>query len=617
MSAKDLLILHGEKAVVGVVGALCLWTMYGAMTNQDIRAAGGDKGMSADKIKDAIAFIDNYRREAKPPILKTVPAYADRLATNLGTPLVPDRAVDWLTAHPDLGPVIQTLNFYYVYEAMPPKITAVDRVGSVELEVSDILGIRDFDRIFDGDSATATRNTGAKIDNHADVIGAMIERQDGDNWIPVGDMVPYEKFGAPIAVTDVKEYGSYNFRARLVIAATGFPFRQADGAGSMLVLDGRALPEDADADAASAFMARVNLAVGGDPREAELNARFIRPGTVKAAELQDRELAYLGPWSDPVSVTVSSSIRFQLDKLAMDPTKEEATFLLTKLMRDETQQAWVEVQKFVVEKPNKLGGVVLADNPLTEIVANEKIDLTTPFVLTKVTRDVERTIYYEIKEKARTDGEDGKMLELRTKTTKTDTATVKNTLSGAELVLVKLGRITPPVGANRIIDPPIEGGDEEQWFRTDPAAFEQAPLVPKAPVKFEPGTGPLAELNTNGNNLAKTNTPYYELSTGELIWYEPLNKTVMRAYKVGAEPVAPKVYEVPMVDPGMNPDMNPGAAQPGNSRRRRGRGEEEVPPGMEGMPPDGMPPGMPPEFMNPESMPPGVQPDAGKAPRRR
>ncbi len=588
MSPKDLAILHGEKAVVGLVGVICLWIMYGAINNPDIRASAST-GMTAGKIKEEIAYIEEYRPKAQPPQLKSVPRYANRLASDLANAVVADTVMAWTTAHPDLGPTVGLSDFFYVYEAMPPQFKAADQVGAVSLTLGLPPAIRLLERIGDGDDIVWKRAAGGAIENHATIVGARIQRQDGESWVPVGGIIPFEKFGEPIHLTDAKDFATYTFRAQFLIAASGYRFGQGDG-GSVLVHAGRALPEDADKDAASVYIARLNRAVAGVD-EAALVEGLIRPeSTVPAGIiLEANETLHVGPWSEPSSVTVSSPIRFQLTRLAPDLDNIEATFLLTKLMRDGERSAWLNVQSFRVKRGEVLGGVVEEVNPLDERKMKTKIDLTTPFVLVRVERDVERIIYHQVRDVARKDGQPGRELELRTRTARTDAAVLKNTRTNTESTFVRLGRVTIPLG-DVILDPPIQGGDEAQAFREDAAGFKPQPLRIAEPILHQPDAGPLEELRKAGDALAKTDTPYYELSTGELVYWEPINKRVLRIWKLGVVPPAPVAAPVRTPDP-----------------RRPGPG----------VPPEGemLPDMMSPDMMDPSMMPPGG--GGAPAPRRR
>ncbi len=629
MSPKDLLVLHGEKALVTVVALICVWIMFGAATDPDIRASAAQGGMTADQIKENIAKINEYRPRAQPPILKQVPAYANRLSSDLGRPVVAETMMGWTTTHPDLGPTVVVHDFFYIYEALPPKLAAADKVGAVSLSLTLPDSVRDLDRIGDKDDVLWKRAAGGSIENHATILGAQIERKKDDTWVPVGKgMIPFAEMNVPIQITDVQDFGTYTFRARYIIAASGYRYGQGEG-GSVIVHAGRTIPLKGDDTAAAVYLARVNKALAGD--EPDVAPKLIHPTDTipKGVELRNKESAYNGPWSDPVAVTVSSPIRFQLARLSpdFDADKIEATFLLTKLIREGDRQGWVEMQTVKVKKGDKLGGMIKAKHPLRDDGWERALDLSTPFELVRIERDVERILYRQIKDQARSDGKPGRELVTKDKPYKADLAVLKNTRTGEEVTVAKLGRITVPLG-DPILDPPTLGGDEAQDFKDHPGEFVMPPLDPKAPTLHQPGEGPLEELHAEGDGLAVTDTPYYELSTGELIYYEPINKTVLRKWKLGVTPPAPLIKTPPVapVPPAGTPAVNPtgpngpnganGTNGPNGADRGRRRPDSEggVPgsqpgPSME----DGDQYQPPEERMPPEDFVPPDQP----APRRR
>jgi len=569
MSPKDLMVLHGEKAVVGVVALICVWIMFGSATDPDIRASSAQGGMTADQIKEAISKINEYRPRAQPPILKQVPAYADRLASDLGRPVVAESMMAWTTQHPDLGPTVVNHEFLYIYEALPPKLAAADKVGAVSLALTLPESVRNLDRIGDGDDVLWKRAAGGSIENHATILGVQIERQKDDSWVPVGKgMIPFAEMNDPIQITDVQDFGTYSFRARYVIVASGYRYGQGEG-GSIIVHAGRTIPLKGDDTAAATYLARVNKGLAGE--EPEVGPKLIRPTDTipMGVELRNKESLFNGPWSDPVAVTVSSPIRFQLARLSpdFDPDKVEATFLLTKLIREGDRQGWVEMQTVKVKKGAKLGGIIQAKHPLRDDDLNRDLDLSTPFELVRIERDVERILYRQIKDQARSDGKPGRELVPKDKPYKADLAVLKNTRTGEEVTLVKLGRVTIPLG-DVILDPPTLGGDEAQEFKDHPGEFVLPPLNPKAPIVHQPGEGPLEELRAEGDGLAVTDTPYYELSTGELIYYEPINKAVLRKWKLGVTPPTPVIKAPPVrpAPPAGVPAGNP--VGPDNGRRR-------------------------------------------------
>jgi len=280
-----------------------------------------------------------------------------------------------------------------------------------------------------------------------------------------------------------------------------------------------------------------------------------------------------------------------------------ATILLTKLLRGDGQEKWLKLQKFTLRPGDILGGPKNEDNPLTPETSKEEFDLTTPFKLDKLEKEVERILYYEVKAVARPDGK-GRMLDFKPKTVMTDVATFSNTRTGEVVKLVKLGRLIRPGDPQARIYPDLTAAEEDKLFEADPGTFKQQPLKPDPPVKHAPGTGPLEELRKKGDRLATTDTDYFEMPDGRLYYWQPLNKDVFMRLTPGAtykahEAVAP----VPVPEPA--------APRPPGGKTRPPEGPTP------GFPPGGIPPGsMPPGGMPPGSMPPGGMPPGAMPPQR-
>jgi hypothetical protein len=601
MAAQDFFILHGEKVAVGVVGAVCAYLVINAFTNDGIRPLkGGDAGTSAEDIKGSIQFISDYRPKAKPPILKPVPEYAARMKNDFARTLSAPPQMAWVTAHPDIVPFVLTgkLSYVYVYELLAPKLELKDAIGSFEVKIAVPEAQRVSDRCSDKDDQTWSRADPNPIENHATIIGAIIEQQVGKGeWAPLNDgkPVPFEDFAKGLSVPTV-DWESYGFRGHLVAAATGYTFSDAPG-GEVMVANGRWMdvettPTEEDF---KALLGAVNK------NNAAALAKFLHPAQVAGITLKPQESAYVGPQSDAVVLRAQSAVKFQLLKLDPDPANPAnsmATVLLTKLLRDHDKEGWVEMQKFSVKPGGKLGGDVVAIDPSIGGTIKTHIDLSTPFELVKVDKDVERIAYYELKTVARKDGKPGKEFEVRPKASASDTATFKNTKTGELLVLAKLGTLSRPSNPDAMITPDLEPVEERKAFEKDPGAFVQQELKPAPPIKHAPGTGPLDELFRKGDKTAQTDTDYYEMPDGRLYYYEPLNKKVLQLWKAGVTP-KPKV-ELPKPEPKPEAPPKPDPRKPAPA----GAVPPDVPPGA--MPPGMIPPGaMPPGMIPPDGMVPG------------
>lgn len=591
MAARDFFILHGEKVAVGVVGTMCAYLVINAFTNEGIRPVGGAGGASAKSIKDDIQFIDSYRPKALAPILKPVPEYASRMKNDFGRTIPAAPLMSWTSAHPDLGPttVVGRLSFAYIYELLPPVVTVKDAIGSVVVTVDLPPSQRDGERLSDSLEQKWTRkDTNSTVENHAEIVGAIIEQQTANGeWTPVngGAMLPVEEFATGVTLPTL-DYESYAFRARLVARASGFRF-EGNGGGEVLVADGRWKDPETPVveNDLKQVVAEINI------NKPATVAKFLRPSEVAGVAADGNDSTYLGPQNAPVKLRAQSAVKFQLLKLDPDPNNpadSTATVLLTKLMRGNGKEGWIEMQKFTVKKGMKLGDTRQIDVPIDERPDKVPVDLSTPFELVKIEKDVKRIFYWELKLVARKDGKPGKEFELRSKDKVTDTVTFKNGRTGELLVLTKLDRLTRPNNPDAMITPDLQTLDEKEAFEKDAGAFVQQELLPVAPIKHAPDAGPLQELLRKGDPLAKTDTDYYEMPDGRLFYYEPNNKKVMpNVWKPGvtpkpkveapkpAAPVEPKGPAVPSDMPTSDAPMMPPAGSP--------------PPGM--FPPGTVPPG--------------------------
>mgnify|MGYP000754729573 CR=1 FL=1 len=601
MAAQDFLILHGEKLAVGLIGVICAVLLFNAFTNDGIRSTGGEGGISAATIKSDIEYVVDYRPKAREPVLEAVPEYAAQMKEAFSRAIPATPLMAWTTAHPDMGPGdggADKLSFVYVYELLTPILTVNDVIGSFVVTVALPEPQRSGDRLSDKDDVVWSRKAGENnlVSNSATVMGAVIEQQVGMGpWEPINEGKPllFDDFLTGVSVPTV-DYETYSFRARLLAVATGYRF-EVPGGGEVMVANGR-WQVAADAEPTEEDFRRLMVAANTGNQAAL--AGFLRPVEVADLSLKANESAYLGPQTEPVSLRAQSALKFQLLKLdpdPEDPAKSSALVLLTKLIRAGERQGWLEMQKFSLKPGMKLGKPdVPIPDPTTDSPLDVRHDLTTPFELVKVDKDVERILYYELKAVARKDGKPGKELEVRPKVTSSDTATFKNTKTGELLVLAKLVTLSRPANPDAMITPDFEPVDEQKAFRLDPGTFVQQELKPPLPTKHAPGTGPLAELLRKGEKTAETDTDYYEMPDGRLYYYEPLNKKVLMLWKPGVTP-KPKV-----APPKVEPQVPPGGRQPALP--------EGMPPGL----PPGLPPGMTPDMLLPgmplDLMPPGMTP---------
>ena len=589
MTPKHFFIAHGEKIALSATVLLCALQLSTTFGDATIRAA---KVTPAD-IDAKNTAIENVFNQSKPPVLKPVPPYLTDMEARLAKTAPTLESVAWLSTPPDRGTGSGGL-LLYVYELPAPNVQATDVVGRVELLVEIPAAARAANqRISDSYTATWERSEGAT--NTARQVGVLIETHRGDNqWKPLQAKVLKNGFitlealeanAGPLLIEGLEPWVKHSFRARLAGAATALDLANLEAAGkdghTVIVVAGRLVPITEAVpwnDLTAKFKAHDKATL----------AQLAKPETapVPGVELAPGEKVFLGEKSAVAAVYVGSDIRFALDKISSDlndPTKEIATFLVTKqfTLKDGTK-AWLkDAQSFKTAIGDTIGGDVQTVTPLDAGKRNVKLE--TGFRIVDIKRAQKRILYWEIKESQRVGGK-GKDLSAEKKEVETDLVIVENVKTRTKLTIMKLQAVKIPPRANAITFPYIPSNrDEEAEFRKDPSTYVQADLLPVEPKRHDPAGGPLAKLaedHPDSADLYTTDTPYYELGDGRLVWWEPLNKRVSQDPLPEAKAVTP---EAAAPAPGK---LLPGSLPPGS-----------MPPGI--MPPGGLPPGM---------MPPGVKP---------
>ena len=529
MNAKDLLIAHGEKAVVSLTLLLCAFEIWSVTTDESIRP---DR-ITPAKITEQNAAIDKIFIDGKPPLLKPVPDYLGDMKRRFTQPLAAPVADAWLTAPPDRGPSARGL-LAYVYEAPAPNLAAIDAVGKAALTLAMAPPVRPTDRRLSDALEAVWKRPDENIANRAQVVGWLIEVKVGDqDWKPfvgagaVQGMIPLSAIPVtgPFIADGLEPWIRHTFRASLVVKATGPEMGLPNPGQAVLVLPGRMPGDDVNWTEFSERLRNSDAAFLG---------RFAKALTVPPPawiDLQPGERLYLGAPSEEVMVSVTSDVRFAFDKVATDvadPTKETVHLLVTKMSTAaDGTVSWLPEPKVI--KASK--GKMIADKVnVTTAKGIQIVSLDTGFRVQDVKREQKRVLYYEIREKTR-QGSKGKDLEVLAKEASTDILIVENVRSKSRMELVKLSTIRRPAKADAIIYPnqtaPVL--NEEEAFRHQPGDFHQAPLVPAAPRSHAPGTGPLLKVRAEhpgDESFYETDTPYLELADGRLVWYEPINRKV-------------------------------------------------------------------------------------------
>lgn len=613
MSAKQFIVAHGEKVALSATLLLCAAQLVITFSDSTIRP----KDITPADIEGKNTAIDTVFAQGRPPVMKPVPGYLSDMMGRFAKVDVVPGTTSWLFAPPDRGPGTGGL-LLYVMELPAPGITATDAVGNVQLTIDLPEQSRaEGKRITDRRSASWERSTDGVV-NHAEQLGILIEIHNGDkNFKPLvakgiengfvalsqlsdnAQATPDSGVGrsashGSILIEGLDPWVVYSFRARLVAKATGLPFdgtAHAKATHSVVVVPGRLVPLTDDVPW-NDFTERVKA------NEAKTIDKLAKPAALKlpGVTLDGDEQLYQGGISDEAVVQVTADIRFALDKIISDPTdptKDAAVVLVTKLFNTKSGEVWLkQPQTFKPGIGQTIGDWVVIETPVSG-GSKTRVNLTTPFKVVEVKRGIERTLYWEIRDKVRS-GSKGKDLEAVKKTVPTESVVVENTKTKNRMTLTKLLNVKPPQRAHAIISPNYAGdSDEERDFREKPSEFRQAELLPAEPKRHEPDEGPLAKLRTehpDAADLYTTDTPYFELADGRLVWWEPLNRVVRQYPEPSAAATPAPAPEVPAPTPTPSPKAPVGG------------------------PPGGIPPGaMPPGLMPPGATPSGTVPKAPTA----
>jgi hypothetical protein len=606
-SAKDFGIRHGEKIALSIAVVSCGWFLYGVATDPDIRP----KNITMPLIGGMVTFIEDRRASAKNPELKRPPPYFDEMTTRWALELPVNPYTVWLSTVIDVGPPDNDDLRLFVYNLHAPTVKAEDHIGTVELTITPPASGKSSDvRVSSEPKASwNTDRRDHKVENTAEQLGVVLEVKVGNKeWeavkakgVGANGMVAF-KDGLPKIVFDTTEpWVRHSFRARTVIKATGFPLDHPVGANNEIP-DQTVLVYAGDYPEDPIDWKGLAAKLGQKEPDKDLAAKFLAGKTSLPGvpSLKPGELLYISDNSDEMVMTPTSDIRFVFIKSIEDPANPDllgAQLEVNKLIREtkidpktgmETKaEKWLAtpVEYKLLKKGDPLDFKKAVPDPLSDVHKLGEFTFHTEFTLDLVQKDVKRIEYYEVKPKSRASGGRDKDLEVKEKTIQTESVEL-NSSTGQKLTLVKLSRITKPPHPAAIVFPNFPSAlyDEVTEFRKDPAAFLQSALTPAAPIEHDPGTGPLEEYRKKtGNNLLATDTKYYELADGRLVYWENVNKT-LEVYRIpGSESDVKPIIETP-------PPKAPEAAPPAKAPTHLPKGAKPPAP----TPPAPVPPAAPP-----------------------
>lgn len=627
-TAKDFGIRHGEKIAVTIAFASCAWFIYGIATDTEIRP----KNITMERINEMVQYIEERRATAKNPEIKRPPPYFDEMMTRWGIELPSNPYYVWMSTLPDVGPPDNDDLRLFVYNLHAPTVKAEDHIGTVELTITPPMSAKSSDQRVSSE-AKATWNTDRKdrkVENIAEQLGALLEvKINGKDWeavkakgVGANGMVTFKDGTAKIIFDTTEPWVRHSFRARTLLKATGFPLDHPVSANNenpdqtVLVFAGDYPDDPIDWKGLAGKLGQK------DP-DKDLVAKFLAGKTSMAGvpALRPGELLYISDNSDEMVITPTADTRFVFIKAIEDPTNPDqlgAQLEVNKLIREtkidpktgmETKsEKWLAtpVEYKLLKKGDPLNFKRAVLDPNSDKGKKEEFTFDTPFSLNVVEKDVERIEYYEVKPESRPAGGRDKDLKVVEKTIQTQAVELDSSTTGQKLILVKLARITKPPHPLAVVYPnfPSLVYDEVTEFRKDPAAFQQWGLIPTAPVEHDPGTGPLEEWRKKtGNNLLATDTKYYELADGRLVYWENVNKT-LEVYRIpGSESDIKPIVDTPPPETAKTPDAAPKTRTPPSHVGTRPR-----PPAPPQQPPPGVVPPGPPNGQQPPGQATGITP---------
>ena len=552
MSAQDILLAHGEKALVLLVTAACGYGLYGTFTNPDIRPTD----ISMEKINTMVGDVERERGSQDPPVLKAPSNYHDDLVARWAVQLPSAKYYASLSAATDVGPLDIRSSQYYIYEIHPPQLSLVDNIGNLDLTITLPNSKRTAD-VRVSDAASKTWTLEGRADNKAQWLGVQLEfRVGAGEWQPlvakdVRNGLLTLKEGATahtVTVPTIEPWQRHYFRARLITKATGMPLDQMksnDQQQTILVCQGTYPEETIDWAKLNADISDV---VTGNKT---VLGRFLKGGKEGpfADQLRAGESLYRSMDSHEATIVATDSIRFVFDKVnqnLQDPAQQGAQILLSKYLRDprnadKKSGKWIDKPILFKLAPGEgLGNEQKIPDPFGKAGLLIQENFATPYVLTGVKEKVKRIVLYEIHTESRPMGGKAKNLAIKPKEIEggTEVAILTNTKSGQELSLPRCEKITKPNKPLSIFYPDFPGliYNEAEEFKKNPANFKQNPLIPKEPIRHEPDMGPLEDLRKVRNDpLLRTDTAYFELADGRIVYWEHVNNRVVVFVKPGSE----------------------------------------------------------------------------------
>lgn len=580
MKPEELMIRHGEKALVAVIGIACLWWVYSTITDETAIA-----DYTPAEVDGMFEDIERAKNNPGKPNLMPATPFPALIENRFSVTTETSPVLQLVHEHPSIGnnEVVQDRELY-AYEVLAPTITAEGDVGRIVLTVGlpesrfETMWSTDEEPVSDSPNAAVwtrqvpgTSGRVEVVENRAAPLAVVVEFQVGGGEAPWKPVKAREVADGVLGVDDltggrtaeltieegIRPWQAYRFRARLLVDATGVrPGAGVELGNEVVVIAGRLSADAADELPVAAWTAALERgeAVAGmaEPLAAGAVPRSVR----RAAEAT----IYGGPIAlanDGAATVSRPDVRIALE--GIDFNGSDVKLLVSKMLRSQVDGSllgWsTPPTEITLAAGQPVAGEISYRNELGEFTES----FSTPFVVGEVQREQERELYYVLKAESGDDGERRLVVDSRTTTVDVvylDVSGDSNAVGVQPLTLVQLRRVMIP---QRFADAPYFPGylvagsrvNEEDLFADSEADFDppmRLRLPP--PTRYDDYRRLQEVLVAQGldaqasviNQIA--GLPYYEMPRGDgrIFYYNRQTREIVLAY-------APPAVETMVDDP--------------------------------------------------------------------
>ena len=545
MNPTKLLIDHSEKVLVAGIAIGLLWWTIGSVTDPEIQPS-----VTATQVTNDKGTVERALNVRPKPHFREFEDVRAIVQARYDVAAPPPQIVTGITDHPDItaqaGDILVVLSGYEIGQ---PTLSLSNRVGSMQLTIVNPDGTKPSGgRVQDVMKASWQREILSKVhENKAEIVGLYIEvavgeKIDESSWRPLNTkavrrgILMTSSPTVTVSVNQLEQWAKYHFRARLLVSATSPKPGERPSLGREVYVFDAPIPWGK---------------IGLPPEEQLTNARFeqmieqskagidinlAKPAPV-GMSVPANEVGFQGVPSAPVEARALSdttvALMRVLDRVPNNaPVGAEAVpharIGVNKRLVGREGMEWTGAQEEVYVVGQKVGGLVEIKDPNTGDLF--LADLNTPWKVVEIKRDVERTLYYEVKLGSVLVGENfEKQFQVIPKTRKISVVVLENEVSGSRVELTELlKRILVRAKRDTWYTPAFKPGEEfgeQDAFRENPVDFRDPPLAPAQPLLHQ-DQRLLRRLIDNPLQLKRIAMPYVEMPEGFLLYYDKLNKKV-------------------------------------------------------------------------------------------